>query len=89
MFGLDYICCKRHLSTSRALNSCRQELKPDHPVSALSPSPSFSLLLSLSFLLFESDTQSILITLKSEGRQDLMFKRVVSKTAVVPFLFTA
>lgn len=106
VFGLDYICCKGHLSATRALNSCRPELKHDHPLSTVSlslllspslycslssfPFPLFhSLPLSFPFLLFESDTQSILITFKSKGRQDQMFKSVVSKTAVVPFRFTA
>lgn len=84
------------------LNSCRTELKPNHPVSAVSLSlllpPSITLFpLSLfhslppsfPFLLFESDTQSILITFRSERGRDQMFKSVVSKTAVLPFFFTA
>lgn len=75
------------------------ELKPDHLVSAVSLSlclpPSItlssfhSLPLSFPFLLFESDTQSILVTFKSEGRQDQVLKSVVSETAVVPFSFTS
>lgn len=48
MFGLDYIRCKRHLLATRALNSCRPELKPDHPV----PAVSFSLCLPPSITLF-------------------------------------
>lgn len=36
VFGLDYVCCKRHLTGSRALNSCRPEMKPNH--AAVSPS---------------------------------------------------
>lgn len=79
-------------------------MKPDHPaLLSLSPPLHISLplslyflfplftpfLLSFPFLLFESDTQSILITFKSEGRQDQKCKRVVSNTAVVPFRFTA
>lgn len=65
-------------------------LSVSHPLSLSFLFPCFhSLPLSFPFLLFESDTQSILITFKSEGRQDQMFKRVVSNTAVVPFRFTA
>ncbi len=60
------------------------------PLSRSSLFPLFhSLPLSFPFLLFERDTQSILITFKSEGRQDQLSKSVVSKSAVVPFRFTA
>lgn len=38
-FGLDYIWYKGHLLATRAPNSCRPELKPDHPL----PVVSFSL----------------------------------------------
>lgn len=65
VFGLGSICCKGHLLATRALNSCRLKLKPNHPVPAVSlalplpPSvtlnPCFHTLFSR-FLLFESDT---------------------------------
>lgn len=49
VFSLDYICCKGHLSATRALNSCRSELKPDHPLCCLPLSPFSFPLSSFSF----------------------------------------
>ncbi len=63
-------------------------LSLSHPLSLLSLSPFPLPPLLFPFLLFESDTQSILITFKSEERHDQMLKRLVSKTAVVSFCFT-
>lgn len=68
---------------------CCLSLSLSHTPSLLPPSPFPLSPLSFPFLLFESDTQSILITFKSEERQDQMFKSVVCETAVVSFLFTA
>lgn len=59
MFGLDYICCKGHLSATRALNSCTPELKHDHSVSPVSLSLFLSLLLDHSLFSFPFSTPSL------------------------------